>query len=175
MSNNLKMRVCVRNITRFNEKWFNLPISDQELNEFLHNGNHEYIIVDHELPFECSEYANITELNEIYEQLTELNFDITEIKALFKFADNTKETLQDIINGDYDILEITDKNKLLDESDFAWELYKNEYYLKHIGIIPENLIDYIEWEVVWRDYEIGEGWREVIINEDDYRQFLVRI
>lgn len=171
----LKMKICVRNITKFNEKWFDLPVSMDEINKFLNDGKSEYIIVDHDLPFEISEYSSITSLNEIYESLNDSSLELTEIKALFKASTlSTEETVNRIIDGDYSILDITDPNKLLDESDFSFILYQNGY-TSFLGEIPEHLIDYIDWDQAWREYNISGNWEEVIIQEDNYRQFLINI
>jgi hypothetical protein len=161
-------------------EWVSLPCSSDELQAAIkkvlgNKGDEEFFITDYELPFEISEYENLEELNNTIQELLELNSDHGELAALFKCSTlgDWKETAKKIIDSDYTILEVTDKVKLIDESDIARTLYDEEH-ISFLGVIPENLIDYIDWDHVWRECNISEGWVEIFF-ENSGRQFAVNI
>ena len=158
--NKLKIDVCVRNITRFNEKWMSLPISDDQLNKFLRNSDDEYIIVDYNAPFEISEYANIPTLNETYQKLIESELDNKTLEVLFEASrHDTEQTLEYIINDKYTFIQVDDEesSKFIDDCDCARYLHDNEY-ISFLGEIPEILYDYMDWDQVWSTCNIEHEW-----------------
>ena len=176
------IKVYLTNLSQYTKgnlkgKWLTLPMDDQQLQKEIKNvlGNdEEYFITDHECPFEIGEYINITELNETMQEIKELNLDHNEFYALCKSStiSNYKELLQKIIDQDYTILEVTSEN-LIDGSDIAFELYENEL-ISFLGKIPDDLIDYIDWDQVWRECEISYNWCEIFMQENG-KQFAVNI
>lgn len=158
-------------------EWLTLPCSPDELQAVIKRvlGNdEEFFITDYDLPFSISEYENLIELNYTIQELQELNSDPEELTALFKSSTcgDWKETAKKIIDGDFTILEVTN-NTLESGSDIAYKLY-DEGYILFLGEIPENLIDYIDWDHVWRECNIAYGWQEVYF-EKSGRQFAVNI
>jgi hypothetical protein len=159
-------------------EWLTLPMSEEQLQTAIKRvlgTDEEYLITDYELPFEISEYENLKELNNKIVELQELEFDPEELSALFKSSTcgDWKETAQIIIGGDYSLLEVTEKVQYMDGSDIAYKLYEEEY-ISFLGEIPGNLIDYIDWDQVWRECNITYGWNEVFF-ADSGRQFAVNI
>lgn len=87
------LNVAVTNLGRYNEgyliyEWLKLPASEEEIQECfkkigLNEEYEEYFITDYEsdVGLKCSEYSNLTELNEMVQEL------------------------EDVTNGDYDKLE----------------------------------------------------------------------
>jgi hypothetical protein len=67
----------------------------------------------------------------------------------------------------------TTKDTLQSEADIEMELYDNGY-ISFLDEIPENLIDYMDWDQIWRECNIAYGWVEVYSQESG-RQFAVNI
>lgn len=161
-------------------KWIDLPCSPEELQEAVkkvlgNKGDEEFFITDYELPFEISEYENLEELNNIIQELKELSLDPEELTALFKSSTcgDWKETAKKILDGDYTILEVTDKISLIDGSDIARTLY-DEGYISFLGVVPDDIIDYMDWDRIWRECNITYGWQEIFF-EKSGKQFAVNI
>jgi len=156
--------------------WISLPCSPEELHKAVKRvlgKDEEFFITDYNLPFEISEYVNIKELNNTIQELKELDLDPEELVALFKTSTGDwKETAERIIQGNYSILEVTG-DQFMDESDISYKLYE-EQLISFLGEVPENLIDYIDWDQVWRECNISHGWVEVYF-EKSSRQFAVNI
>jgi hypothetical protein len=157
------MKVYLQDITVNNGNWLTLPLK-QELNP-----SHEYMIYDHELPFEVSQYENVEELSKKVERLQELNLDFNTIKALDQCCDS--DLLQKLTNEDYSIIELGEDERTL--SDYAYRLYQEGYsFSDNIESISDELLDFIDWESVWREYNICMGWKSVPI---DNKWYLVNI
>ena len=175
------IKIYVRNLAKYvtgslEGKWLTLPMNEEQLQQeikLILGNNEEYAIHDYEAPFNIGEYDNIVKLNEIMQKVAESISDKEEFTALCKVSRTTQEeTLQTIIDQDYTIIEVT-TDTLQDGSDIARKLHKEEIII-FLGEIPENLMDYIDWEQVWRECEIAYNWAEVFF-EKSGRQFAVNI
>jgi hypothetical protein len=161
-------------------EWLTLPMTEEKLQAAVkkvlgNKGDEEFFITDYDLPFSISEYENLEELNNTIQELQELSLDPEELTALFKSSTcgDWKETAKKILDGDYTILEVTDKISLIDGSDIARTLYDEEY-ISFLGKIPDDIIEYIDWDHVWRECNISYGWNEIFFEESG-RQFAVNI
>lgn len=165
----MKIEICVRDLTKFHEEWLTLPT------ELKLNPDHEYIIIDYNAPFHIEEYTSITELNNTMQELIEadLSIDQEQFSALCKCSTSFdyKEILQKIIDHDYILLEVT-RDTYQDEDDIAREIYEEGLYSLPAKV-PEELMDYINWEQVWVNMGI-DGWKKVFF-EKSGRQFAVNI
>jgi hypothetical protein len=159
-------------------EWLTLPISKEDLQAAIKKvlgKDEEFFITDYELPFNISENENLTELNNTIQELQELNSDPEELAALFKSSTcgDWKETAKKILDGDYSILEVTEEVQYMDGSDIAYKMYE-EGHTPFLGEIPGDIIDYIDWNQVWRECNISYGWNKVFF-ENSGRQFAVNI
>jgi len=175
------IKIYVRNLAKYvtgslEGKWLTLPMNEEQLQREIKSilGNdEEFAIHDYEAPFNIGEYDNIIKLNEMIQEVAESISDKEEFTALCKTSRTSQEeTLQAIVNQDYTIIEVT-TDTLQDGSDIARELHE-EGIINFLGEIPENLMDYIDWEQVWRECEIAYNWAEVFF-EKSGRQFAVNI
>ncbi|MBS4534085.1 antirestriction protein ArdA [Clostridium sp. D2Q-14] len=146
------MQVYIANLGKYNEgelvgAWFKFPIDFEEVKEKigLNNEYKEFAIHDYELPFEIGEYMSISELNRLWEIVSELPEELqAELSALqshFGSIEELSEHQDDIIiHSDCD-----------DMSDVA------RYYIEEtgaLGEVPANLKNYIDYESYGRDLEI---------------------
>ena len=77
--------------------------------------NQEHIILDHDAPFDISEYENIFTLNETLENLSDCGLDDDMLTALFKVNPDRDEVLEAIENGAYTIVNV-------DEVSAGWNI-----------------------------------------------------
>jgi hypothetical protein len=84
------MQVYIANLGKYNEgelvgAWFTFPIDFEEVKEKigLNDEYEEYAIHDYELPFTVDEYTSISELNRLWEMVSELPEELqSELSAL---------------------------------------------------------------------------------------------
>ena len=153
------MRIYLTNLGKYNEgdlvgKWLELPATEKEIEESFKRigidgiNYEEYFITDYEDSiFKIEEYSNLEYLNEIAEKIENLNDDE---KIIFQY-------LKDYQNYDFEK---------------TFEIIENENYLYYANIkneedlgeaisedweIPENLINYIDYEAIGRDATF-ENW-----------------
>lgn len=146
------MQVYIANLGKYNEgelvgAWFTFPIDFEEVKEKigLNDEYEEYDIHDYELPFTVDEYTSISELNRLWEMVSELPEELqSELSALlthFSSIEELSEHQEDIIiHSDCD-----------DMSDVA------RYYIEETGVlgeVPANLQNYIDYQAYGRDLEI---------------------
>ena len=127
------MQVYIANLGKYNEgelvgAWFTFPIDFEEVKEKigLNDEYEEYAIHDYELPFTVDEYTSISELNRLWEMVSELPEELqSELSALlthFSSIEELSEHQEDIIiHSDCD-----------DMSDVA------RYYIEETGALGEE-------------------------------------
>lgn len=160
------IKVALTNLGKYNEgelvyTWINLPASDEEIKKaFIEIGidgeeYEEYFISDYEfsgkIQFNIREYANISQLNEIAEQLDEL--DDEELNAVQAYIDlygihcldDVEEAIGFARYGGYVVM--YDCNDMTDVA---------HYYIDEAGIydLPEIAKRYFDYEAFGRDLEI---------------------
>ena len=153
------MKIYLTNLGKYNEgdlvgEWLELPATEKEIEESLKRigidgvNYEEYFITDYEDSiFKIEEYSNLEFLNEIAEKIENLNDDE---KIIFEY-------LKDYLNYDFEK---------------AFEIIENQDYLYYADVkneedlgeaisedweIPENLINYIDYEAIGRDATF-ENW-----------------
>ena len=148
------MQIYVVNLGKYTEgeetgAWFNVPVNMEELKETLglNEEYEEYAIHDYDLPFEISEYESIEEINRRCRMLDEVPEemlgDLKDIQgAFFTSFDEMMEHLGDIVY--YGGCE--------DMTDLAMYMIRD---CNMWGEIPEKVLNYIDYEAVGRDLEIG--------------------
>lgn len=178
----LKIKIYVSSLARYTEgrengRWLSLPMEEESLKKVLNEivgKNAEHIILDHDAPFEIGEYENILSLNNMVSelQLTGLENDV--LQVLFKVGDNKEETFEKIMEDEYSIIDVDYAAKdwnCADSEKCGLVLHELELITTFNTPVPKDLIDYIDWESVFRDESINCGWREV---RTDNTTYLVR-
>ena len=141
------MQVYIANLGKYNEgelvgAWFTFPIDFEEVKEKigLNDEYEEYAIHDYELPFTVDEYTSISELNRLWEMVSELPEELqSELSALLTHFSSIEEFI--IIHSDCD-----------DMSDVA------RYYIEEtgaLGEVPASLQNYIDYESYGRDLDLS--------------------
>lgn len=152
------LKVFVTNLGKYNEgeligEWVSLPISESELEEVLerigiNEQYEEYFITDYETELDglnVDEYSNISELNELAEQLAELDeYDLEKVGAIVEAYGDLKEAIENIDNYTYY------SGKTLE--DLAYE------YVEEMNL-PEFAQRYFDYEAFERDLEF-DGYTE---------------
>lgn len=161
------MRIWVRDLTVEDDFELEFPMETEKLNKSL-KANHEYIIVD--APGNIEELTNISELNELCKDFVGSEMEL-EILLHTYFFNELRE-----MNGDYPSIYNFDdytsswcngNGVLPTEEWFGYLLYDLGYnYLP--CAVPEELVDYINWEGNWNAAITGYGWREVNYNGNTY-------
>ncbi|HFC9192616.1 TPA: antirestriction protein ArdA [Enterococcus faecium] len=146
------MQVYIANLGKYNEgelvgAWFTFPIDFEEVKEKigLNDEYEEFAIHDYELPFEIGEYMSISELNRLWEIVSELPEELqAELSALQPYFGSIEELSEHqddiIIHSDCDDME-----------DVA------RYYIEETGVlgeVPASLHNYIDYQAYGRDLEI---------------------
>ncbi|HGL4574463.1 TPA: antirestriction protein ArdA, partial [Enterococcus faecium] len=93
------MQVYIANLGKYNEgelvgAWFTFPIDFEEVKEKigLNDEYEEYAIHDYELPFTVDEYTSISELNRLWEMVSELPEELqSELSALLTHFSSIEE------------------------------------------------------------------------------------
>lgn len=150
--------IYLTNLKAYNEGllvgvYLYLPFSEEELqvaykviyvgNEFVNKygeSYEEYFITDYDLPFDIGEYEFPQTITEKYSELSDyLEYPREVVKAI---AENLGSEIH-IIELDNDILGS-------DEEKLGYALVNIDYFE-----IPDNLINYIDYEAIGRDYDLN--------------------
>lgn len=181
----MKIQIYLSNLAKYTEgrengEWLILPKTEEQLEEVFEKivgkGN-EHIILDYDAPFEIGEYDNIFELNEYMMELNENGVDELTVNILEKVVD-TKEELKSVLaNGNYIIIDVDSEihgwsTNIVDDDIRGRVLHDLGFNTVFKAHVPEEIEDYIDWESVYRDLSINDGWYDVRRNNTDY---LVRI
>lgn len=168
----------LRNYTEGNEngKWLQLPMESEKLHKVFNaivGKDEEWIILDTDAPFFISEYDDIFELNDLLEDFNENVIDDITVKLVCRVSDTKEEALERLETGRYTIIDV-------DDVSYEWNttLNSEELYgmvLNEVGYnnlfeepIPDDMIDYINFEQVWTALSINDGWQAVTINNNTY-------
>jgi len=146
------MQVYIANLGKYNEgqlvgAWFTFPIDFEEVKEKidLNDEYEEFAIHDYELPFEIGEYMSISELNRLWEIVSELPEELqAELSALQPYFGSIEE----LSEHQEDIITHSDCDDMADVA---------RYYIEEtgaLGEVPANLQNYIDYESYGRDLEI---------------------
>lgn len=159
-----------------NGRWIPLPMEAEKLkkvfNDIVGDGE-EWIILDYNAPFEISQYENVAELNKFMFEISE--YDKEDAYLLFKIGDSKEEVLKALEDGNYSIVSV-DRTPLSNCADYGLALHEAGYNNLFSQPIPEDMIDYIDFEQVYTCLSVNDGWQEVTINEKDrYETYLVTI
>lgn len=156
-----------------NGEWLTLPMSNKELtnkfNEIVGDGK-EWIILDSSVSSLISEYENVFSLNNF---LLEVNKDFRreEIAVLSKIVD-TLDDLKELFESEsYTVInadEISDGWAVYNEE--CWGMVLNECGYNNLFSqpIPEEMVDYIDFENIWRNLSINDGWQSITVNDVTY-------
>lgn len=157
-----------------NGEWVTLPMSNEDLtnkfNEIVGKGK-EYIILDSSEPSLISEYDNVFSLNNF---LLDVNkeFKREEISILSKVVDTLKELKELFESENYTIINADEISKgwaiTYGDECFGMVLHECGYNNLFETPIPEEMIDYINFEQVWNDLSINDGWKNVTVNGTTY-------
>ena len=177
----LKVKIYLSNLAKYTEgnengRWIALPMESDRL-ESIYNAivgkNQESIILDYDAPFEISEWENVFSLNEFLQDTNENGVYDLIARIIFKIADSKEEAMEKLESGCYTIIDV-------DSVSHGWScaLNPDELYgmvLNDVGYnnlfeepIPDNMIDYINFEQVWTALSVNDGWQAVTINDKTY-------
>lgn len=133
----------------------NLPADDSKIEEvvkkYSHNYQNDIAIHDYELPFEISEYENLTKVNEVCKFIIDNNLELSIISHIEhdkgeKITELSKEELRDYY---FEVVPISASDK----KEFCLE------YLKNTGIdfdsIPDIIRNKTDWDGVFDELEIS--------------------
>ena len=148
------LKVFITNLGKYNEgEWVSLPTTKSELEEVLerigiNEEYEEYFITDYETELDgldIDEYSNISELNELAEQLESLDeYDLEKVGAIVEAYGDLKEAIENIDSYTYY------SGKTLE--DLAYE------YVEKMNL-PEFAQRYFDYEAFERDLEF-DGYTE---------------
>ncbi len=165
----MSIKIWLGSLAKYNSgelsgEWIELPLTEEELvavtNKYTADGQGDYFLADWECPIEgiVSEYSNVSELNGVATQLSELaDYDLERVKYLveqecLKFSEAM---------GSYEDVVIYGGQSL---RDVAYTLVEDGLF----GEIPETIANYIDYEAIARDLQL-DGYTEWNGNVYEYR------
>ena len=177
----LKVKIYLSNLAKYTEgnengKWLQLPMESEKLHTFFNaivGKNQETIILDYDAPFEISEWENVFVLNDFLQDINENGVDDLTARIIFKIADSKEEAMKKLESGCYTVIDV-------DDVSYGWNttLNSEELYgmvLNEVGYnnlfeepIPDDMIDYIDFEQVWTALSINDGWQEITVDNKTY-------
>lgn len=169
--NELRMNLTVRDITINKDFQIVLPVDDLSVYEDF-RPDHEYIIIEHDNIIVPGEFCSIQEINEIL-QVAAKRFSMQDLMIMSKTY-LYEEVKQIIENGECAIIDFDSETCGWNfgnggnhtEEDYGRCLYEQGYnFLPEL--VPEGLMDYIEWEANWNSAETS-NWRAVLIDNNAY-------
>lgn len=175
------INIYLSNLARYTEgkengRWLQLPMESAKLEKVfaeIVGKDQEHIILDYNAPFEVSEYENIFSLNEFMEILKECGLDEDGLKAIFSIADTKEEAIKAIENGNYTIIDVDAVIEgwatcFVDDDILGRVLHEEGYNNLFESPIPEEMLDYMNWENIYNCLSINDGWQRVTIDNNDY-------
>lgn len=181
----MTVRIYLSNLSLYvegkeNGRWLQLPMDSNKLQYFYHEivgYNQEHIILDYNAVFKIHEYEDVFKLNEILEEILGYNLEENELKALFKIGLDRDEIFGALINGSFDIIDVNEvsagwNSSLIPEEIYGMVLNEVGYNNLFSQPIPEEMIDYINFEQIYTCLSINDGWQPVEVDKTTY---LVRI
>lgn len=178
-----KIKIYVSSLSKYTEgrengRWLSLPMERESLKNVLSEivgNNEEHIILDYDAPFQIGEYENIISLSNMVSELQLKGIEPEVLQVLFKVGDSREETFQKIMEDEYTILDIdffSANWNCADSEKCGLVLHELDLITAFKAPVPEDLIDYIDWEQVFECEAINCGWKEVSTDNTNY---LVRI
>lgn len=177
----IKAKIYLSNLAKYTEgnengKWLQLPMESEKLNEVFNTivgKNQESIILDYDASFEISEWENVFSLNEFLQDMDENGVDDLTAKIIFKIADSKEEAMEKLESGCYTIIDVDNvsygwSTSLNSEKLYGMVLNEEGYNNLFEKPIPEDMIDYINFEQVWTALSINDGWQEITIDNNTY-------
>ena len=179
----MKVKIYLSNLAKYTEgnengEWLQLPMESDRLdsiyNAIVGNGQ-ESIILDYDAPFEISisEWENVFDLNDFLQDINENEVDDLTARIIFKIADSKEEAMEKLERGCYTVIDVDDVSQ-----EWNCTLNPEELYgmvLNEVGYnnlfeepIPDDMIDYIDFEQVWTALSINNGWQDVTIDNKTY-------
>lgn len=143
--------------TKTNEgKWFELPMDSNQLireMEILVD-NDDYEVHNYEAPFDVGPYTCVYELNDLMIQFERITKGLTkdEIRALLEYTGDLKEFIRLLEEKKVKFINFGKQNPKW--SDLARFLVYKQKYMD----VPENLIDYIDYERLGSKLESDNSW-----------------
>lgn len=176
-----KVKIYLSNLAKYiegneNGKWLALPMDSEKLNKVFNTivgKGQESIILDYDASFEISEWENVFSLNEFLQDINENEVDDLTTKIIFKIADSKEEAMEKLESGCYTILDVDSVSYGWDTSLNSEEIYGmvlNEEGYNNLfeTPIPEDMIDYINFEQVWTALSVNDEWEEITIDNNTY-------
>lgn len=177
----MTINIYLSNLARYTEgrengKWLQLPMESTKLEKVfaeIVGQNQEHIILDYNAPFKISEYENIFALNEFMEIVKDCGINETCLKVIFEVADNKEEAIKTIENETYTIVNVDDVSS-------GWSTMLNPYELYGMVLnkagfnnlfdepIPEDMIDYVDFEKIYSCLSVNDGWQDVTIDDTTF-------
>lgn len=177
----MTVKIYLSNLSRYvegreNGRWLQLPMDSDKLQSIYNDivgENQEHIILDYNAPFDISEYENIFVLNETLASISECGLDSDMLMALFKVNPDRDEVLESIENGTFDIINVDDVSSgwsvsLNREEVFGMVLNEEGYNNLFSQPIPEEMIDYIDFEQIYTCLSVNDGWQPVDVGNVTY-------
>lgn len=154
------LNVAVTNLGKYNEselifEWLRLPASEEEIQECfkkigLNDEYEEYFITDYEsdVGLKCSEYTNLTELNESIQELEDAtNGDYDKLEAVIErdYVGNNLQHIIDVMEDDdvdfYKGITAEDYLKEMVESSYNLDFMKEGWLSQYITIDYESMAE----------------------------------
>ena len=177
----MTIKIYLSNLARYiegreNGKWIQLPMELDKLQSIFNEmigKNQEWIILDYDAPFDISEYENVFALNEFMETVNDCDIENDELKTIFTVADTKEEAIKAIENERYTIINVdevsTGCNIPINSDEFFGMVLNEEGYNNLFSQpIPEEMIDYIDFEQIYTCLSVNDGWQPVTINNNTY-------
>ena len=181
----MKISIYVSNLRKYNSgeengRWIPLPMETEKLKKVFDDilgDDEELIILDYEAPFDVSQYENIAKLNQFMFDIED--YDEETVKILFKVENNKKEVLEILEKGNYSIVDVEEVSKgwgSILNPDELYGMVLNEVGYNNLFSqpIPEEMIDYIDFEQIYTCLSINDGWQDVTINDKTYLVTILR-
>lgn len=95
------------------------------------------------------------------------------MKVIFSVADTKEEAYKAIENGSYSIIDVDSviegwATSFVDDDILGRVLHEEGYNNLFENPIPEEMLDYMDWENIYNCLSINDGWQRVTINNNDY-------
>lgn len=177
----IKAKIYLSNLAKYiegneNGKWLHLPMDSEKLNEVFNTivgKDQESIILDYDAQFKISEWENVFSLNEFLQNMDENGVDDLTAKIIFKIADSKEEAMEKLESGCYTIIDVDSVSygwsaSLNSEKLYGMVLNEEGYNNLFEKPIPEDMIDYINFEQVWTALSINDGRQEITIDNNTY-------
>lgn len=166
------MKADVYNYSNGTAFTVDFPMSEEKIAEIMKKGE---VMVD-DCPYvSLSGYSvgmTLTSFNNFVKLLKENNVSDEELKIYNAGGWTIDEIAEKIENGGFSIIDFYDETASWSSSDFNSEddrgrvLY--QYGFRFPADVPEELKDYMDYAMLWRDEEINSGIRAVMCNDSSY-------